>query len=79
MQEITKKVTTVDHSFETKEITSSTTTEYPDKVKVVSLYKDEGTKEVTQVVSIFDKKTSQVEIVETEKVSSTQTIPTVDR
>ena len=63
MKEITKKVTTIDSTFETTELISSTTTEYPDKVKVISLFKDDTTKQVQQVVSIFDKKTSKVEII----------------
>lgn len=58
---------------------SSTTTEYPDKIKVVSLFRDETKKETTQVVSIVDKKTSKVEIVETQKVSSTKTVASTKR
>lgn len=62
-QEIIKKITSVDQKFETTEVISSATTEYPDKVMVVSLFKDIEKNEVTKVVSIFDKKTSEVKIV----------------
>ena len=79
MKEITKEVIKTKETLEQTVLTSSTTTEYPDKVKVVSLYKDETSNEVTQVVSLFDKKTSKVEIVETERVSSSKTIATTDR
>ena len=79
MQTITEEVHKIDVKYESSVITSSTTTEYPDKVKVISLYKDETSNQVTQVVSIFDKKTSKVEIIQTERVSSTQTVATVDR
>jgi hypothetical protein len=45
-------------------LTASTTTEYPGTVKVVSIFTDETTKELVQVVSIFNKETSAVEIIE---------------
>ena len=40
MQSITKKVHQIDTKFENTILVSSTTTEYPDKVKVVSIFKD---------------------------------------
>ena len=79
MQEITKKVQTTDTTYQTTVMTSSATTEYPEKVKVVSLFKDETTNQAIEVISLFDKKTSEVTIVETKKVQVTQVVPTIKR
>lgn len=40
MTSITKKVKKDEKTFENSVLTASVTTEYPEKVKVVSLYKD---------------------------------------
>lgn len=47
-------------------ILSSTTVEYPDKVKVITVFEDStSSSNVTQVTSIYDKSTSSVTIIET--------------
>jgi hypothetical protein len=60
-------------------LTSSTTVEYPDKVKVISIFTKSTTQEATQVVSIFDKTTSRIKIVEVTKLSVSTPVPTVPR
>ena len=79
MQSITKKVHQIDTKYESTVLVSSTTTEYPDKVKVVSIFKDEPQNEAIEVVSIFDKKTSEVTVVETQKVEVTQSVSKVNK
>lgn len=79
MKTITKQVQITETGYESGVLTASTTTEYPDKVKVVSLFKESTEGKTIQVVSIFDKKTSKVTIVESESVPATRTIPTVER
>lgn len=60
MKTITEQVKIVDKKLVETVLTASITTEYPEKVKVVSIFSNEITKESVQVVSIFDKQTSQV-------------------
>lgn len=60
-------------------LTSSTTVEYPDKVKVISIFTKSATQETTQVVSIFDKITSKIKIIEVTKLSVTTPVPTIPR
>lgn len=60
-------------------LTSSTTVEYPDKVKVISIFTKSATQETTQVVSIFDKTTSKIKIIEVTKLSVTTPVPTIPR
>lgn len=79
MKTITEKVQTSQTGYESSTMTSSTTTEYPDKVKVVSLFKEPTGQKAIQVVCIFDKKTSEVTIVESEAVPVTRIVPTAER
>lgn len=60
MKTITEQVKIVDVKLTDTVMTASTTTEYPEKVKVVSIFTNETTKQSVQVVSIFDKETSKV-------------------
>lgn len=79
MQSITKKVHQIDTKYENQVIVSAVTTEYPDKVKVVSIFKDEPQREAVEVISIFDKTTSEVTIVETQRVDIVKTVPTTTK
>lgn len=50
----------------TSNIISSTTVEYPDKVKVITVFSEPtSTESVTQVTSIFDKLTTSVRVIDT--------------
>lgn len=63
-------------------ILSSTTVEYPDKVKVITVFEDStSSSNVTQVTSIYDKSTASVTIIETQSVDyiKLQDAPTNDR
>lgn len=59
-------------------LTGSATTEYSDKVKVVSLFTDKSTQETVQVISVFNKETSEVQVIETIRNVKT-TVPQVPR
>ena len=78
-QEIIKKVNSVNVKFETTEVISTVTTLYPDQVKVVTLFKDVEKNEVTKVVSFFDKKTSEVKMVESDRVLSTINVAKIEK
>lgn len=63
-------------------ILSSTTVEYPDKVKVITVFEDSASaSNVTQVTSIYDKSTASVTIIESWSVdyAELQATPTGDR
>lgn len=63
-------------------ILSSTTVEYPDKVKVITVFEDStSSSNVTQVTSIYDKSTASVTIIETQSVDyiKLQAAPTSER
>jgi hypothetical protein len=63
-------------------ILSSTTVEYPDKVKVITVFEDSASSlNVTSVTSIYDKSTASVTIIETQSVDyvKLQSTPASDR
>jgi hypothetical protein len=60
-------------------LTSSASTEYPGKVKVVSIFTDQVSNQSTQVVSIFNKQSETVQIIETQPLTSSVTLPTITR
>jgi phosphopantothenoylcysteine synthetase/decarboxylase len=63
-------------------IISSTTVEYPDKVKVISIFAPEpSATELTQVTSIFDKLTASIRVIETSQttISSIQSGSSTER
>lgn len=69
----------VETTYQNIVMTASTTTEYPETVKVISLFKDEASNKAIQVVSIFNKKTSEVKIIETESVLTTKNTASTEK
>lgn len=79
MKNITQKVKDISVTLSNSDLISSVTVEYPDSVKVVSIYNDQPNNQSTQVVSLFNKQTSTVQILDTHSVSSTTTAPVIHR
>lgn len=79
MKNITQKVKDISVTLSNSDLIYSVTVEYPDSVKVVSIYNDQPNNQSTQVVSLFNKQTSTVQILDTHSVSSTTTAPVIHR